>query len=504
MTSRWRNGRAPRRAPRIPPATKITPTFVTSPVSASTTMPTAASWSASVTCLVKTIIGAGILGLPYAFAQTGYLLGISLLLLCGAAQWFALHLLAILVLDAKSRGVVAPSFRSLALDAFGSNVGATAFEIVLGIHCFGTSTSYLIVVGDLMPQLVGLVSDAEWLNDRHLWIAIVAIFIELPLFWQRTLDALKISSHMGNLAVALVAMLTISFAIGILHPDAPPTSFVPFLPPTDGNSSTQVGVLGVYVFAYACAMNLPAITIELNKPTIKRIDSVALCGVGLSALLYVLVGWGGAAAFGDSVAPNLLISFPIDVNAAGRWSVLSGVVARALMTLNVAATFPLMMFPARNAVSLIHLGRPAASLDRIGWAVLTLGLFVPSLMLAMMVSSLDLALGLVGGSTGMCIGFIFPGLLYANIMRGRGADAATADAELRAEEEAEEGENGHSPYHNGGSATPYRRLGAGETASNAVYCGDFCRVMGAKALVVGGVLLVPVLVGVQVMKAVST
>ena len=46
--------------------------------------------------------------------------------------------------------------------------------------------------------------------------------------------------------------------------------------------------------------------------------------------------------------------------------------------------------------------------------------------------------------------------------------------------------------------------GAGETASNAVYCGDFCRVMGAKALVVGGVLLVPVLVGVQVMKAVST
>ena len=83
-------------------------------------MPTAASWSASVTCLVKTIIGAGILGLPYAFAQTGYLLGISLLLLCGAAQWFALHLLAILVLDAKSRGVVAPSFRSLALDAFGN------------------------------------------------------------------------------------------------------------------------------------------------------------------------------------------------------------------------------------------------------------------------------------------------------------------------------------------------------------------------------------------------
>ena len=114
-----------------------------------------ATLSASVTSLVKTIVGAGILGIPLASAQTGSLLGAALLLAAGGAQLLALHLLSLLVLESTD---ASPSFRSLALQAFGSELGASTVELIMAGHCFGTATSYLIVVGDLCPQLALYVS----------------------------------------------------------------------------------------------------------------------------------------------------------------------------------------------------------------------------------------------------------------------------------------------------------------------------------------------------------
>jgi hypothetical protein len=46
-------------------------------------------------CLANTIMGAGILGLPYAFAQTGWLVGTIFMLLCATSSVFSLHELSI-------------------------------------------------------------------------------------------------------------------------------------------------------------------------------------------------------------------------------------------------------------------------------------------------------------------------------------------------------------------------------------------------------------------------
>jgi amino acid permease len=233
--------------------------------------PVSATASASITSLVKTIIGAGILGLPFAFSTTGLLVGMGLLVLAGAAQLFALHVLSIVVVQARAEGVT-PSFQSLALDTFGSRGGATAVEAIICVHCFGTATSYLIVAGDLCPQLAQYLLAGEpdgWLEallqDRRFWILLVAFCVELPLFWQRTLDALKTTSFIGNAAVLVVAGLTAAFTVGVLHvPTTPPIEPVSWLPPAADDSSpsyaTRIGVLGVYVFAFSCTMNLPQVT----------------------------------------------------------------------------------------------------------------------------------------------------------------------------------------------------------------------------------------------------
>ena len=47
------------------------------------------------TCLTNTIMGGGILGLPYAFAGTGWLVGTILMILCACSSVFSLHELSI-------------------------------------------------------------------------------------------------------------------------------------------------------------------------------------------------------------------------------------------------------------------------------------------------------------------------------------------------------------------------------------------------------------------------
>mmetsp|Transcript_42458 Transcript_42458/g.97351 ORF Transcript_42458/g.97351 Transcript_42458/m.97351 type:complete len:158 (+) Transcript_42458:2-475(+) len=144
------------------------------------------------------------------------------------------------------------------------------------------------------------------------------------------------------------------------------------------------------------------------------------------------------------------------------------------------------MHPARNSAALVLFSQPAASLSSEQRGLLTLGLFACSVMVAMLVESLDLALGLVGGSTGILIGFVFPALFFFQI-KGRQMDS---------QDMADDG------------ATDSKRFDLDLERSTAyLYLIDRGRTrrmrMGACAMAVGGLLLIPVLVGAQVLQIIS-
>ena len=104
-----------------------------------------ATWASAYIGLTSTVIGAGILGLPHAFASTGFVGGAMLLLFCGCSSALALHFL---VKCAKSIPGSA-SFYSVAEVAL---PGYSSFiDLAVAVKCYGVATSYLIVVGDLMP-----------------------------------------------------------------------------------------------------------------------------------------------------------------------------------------------------------------------------------------------------------------------------------------------------------------------------------------------------------------
>lgn len=97
--------------------------------------------------LANTIVGSGMLGLPYAYSHTGWVLGTFLLIICGLASAFALHLLSLCALKQPGPS----SFYSIANEVMPSMT--IVIDAAVAIKCFGVATSYLIVIGDLMPDV---------------------------------------------------------------------------------------------------------------------------------------------------------------------------------------------------------------------------------------------------------------------------------------------------------------------------------------------------------------
>ena len=98
--------------------------------------------------LANTILGAGMLGLPFAFAACGFLVGPCMLLFFACSSITALFMLA----ECADYAGRPANFNSVAERAMpGSGV---LIDVAVAIKCFGVATSYLIVIGDSVPKSV--------------------------------------------------------------------------------------------------------------------------------------------------------------------------------------------------------------------------------------------------------------------------------------------------------------------------------------------------------------
>lgn len=143
----------------------------------------------SVSGLTNTIIGAGMLALPHAYATMGWLLGTALVLLCAVVTNFGLHLVKLCEIRMGKR---VQSFYDMTSQVMPSAVwyfDATIFVKVRRdsfIQCFGVGISYLMICGHLMPQVV--LSFAQSLNfeadsvpglllSKPLWILVSLVLL---------------------------------------------------------------------------------------------------------------------------------------------------------------------------------------------------------------------------------------------------------------------------------------------------------------------------------------
>ncbi len=257
--------------------------------------------------LTNTIIGSGVLGLPFAFANTGWFLGSILMVVAGAATTFSLHLLAACALNIDGHSTLY-SVTELTMPKFASLV-----DLAVVISCYGASTSYLIVLGDLMPDVMSAAGASGVLLNRQIWIAI-GFSVVAPLSCLKSLDALKYTSVASVMFVVFLTGIIVFFAAKV--PGLDPCADVEADDTCVGEKDNFVlnletaRVFSIFVFAFTCQQNIFGIASELKNPTLRRMDWIIYLSIGVAFTIYMIVAVCGYSTYGSNVDPNILVSYP--------------------------------------------------------------------------------------------------------------------------------------------------------------------------------------------------
>jgi amino acid permease len=275
--------------------------------------------------LLNTIIGSGMLSFPYAFSKTGIILGLLLLISAGVLSGLSLLLLSKCAkkIHSSEKSV---SFYSVAMATFPHYT--VWIDVAIAVKCFGVASSYLIVIGDLMPLVAanlgythtnigGGDSVCHTLLNRQFWISVSFIFI-IPLSFLPSLDALKWTSTLSILFIYAVTMLIIvyfllrhftSFSVcSAVYTDtyanctAPLKLFVPSL--------EALTIVPIFVFGYTCQQNLFSVVNELSNPSQNRLNTIIISVIVTAVFTYVVVAICGYATFHDNVESDILTNYP--------------------------------------------------------------------------------------------------------------------------------------------------------------------------------------------------
>ncbi|KAI9209651.1 vacuolar amino acid transporter 5 [Polychytrium aggregatum] len=387
--------------------------------------------ASSVINITNTILGSGMLAMPSAVSRVGLLLGVLIILFSAFASGFGLLLLSIC---AAKLGGRQSSFFSIASVTYPS--AAIYFDFAIAIKCFGVSISYLVITGSLMPKVVDgffpLLDSASAWRTKELWI-VIGLLIVTPFCFAKRLDSLRYTSALALGAVVYLLFIVIYYALSP-SPEMPPK--IPWGDIRWANLDLSFWkTLPIFVFAFTCHQNIFAVYNEIRDNTIGRMSKVIVASIGTSFTVYELIGVIGYITFGNNVSDNVISMYPPGNTVTG------GQLAIAILVL---LSYPLQCHPCRNSLEKVlshyqkrrHVERegqgaiepehispllPAGSAEQgasprrqfeIDARLLTVGIIISTLVIALVVHDLSTVLAFVGatGSTTIC--YILPGLFY--------------------------------------------------------------------------------------------
>jgi sodium-coupled neutral amino acid transporter 11 len=160
--------------------------------------------------MANSIIGAGIIGQPYAFRQAGLLAGIILLVgLTVVVDWT----ICLIVINSKLSG--ASSFQGTVEKCFG-RPGLIAISVAQWAFAFGGMVAFGVIVGDSIPHVLA----AVWPNlhekpvlgllaDRRVVIVVFTLGVSYPLALYRDIAKLAKASTLALVSMAVIVVTVV-------------------------------------------------------------------------------------------------------------------------------------------------------------------------------------------------------------------------------------------------------------------------------------------------------
>ncbi|KAH7816202.1 putative AminoAcid/AuxinPermease(AAAP) Family Protein [Monocercomonoides exilis] len=292
----------------------------------------------AVITLVTSTLGAGLLGVPLAYAKSGIVVALIMNIFVQIISFLSM-VMVLYVTDAS--GVY--SLGGLTAKYFGG-WGLILVECCTFMFCFGCLWAYVILISDFVPSLLRLAG----LNPNSIfaqpWFTVIVfgLFILQPLSWFRSMEALKFTSFLGTASMAFCIVVIIIRCFNHT-PSMGQTPAAELVHP----SIKMIQTFSTLIFSICCHQNVPLVMGGLKGRSRETMIKVTIVQSLIVGLLYISAGAFGymcftTGFFSSSHAGNILIMFDDhDVLA---------VVARAASLVTVTFCFPVQMLPARLAL----------------------------------------------------------------------------------------------------------------------------------------------------------
>jgi len=371
--------------------------------------------------LVNSIVGAGIIGIPYALRQSGLIAGLFLLLLVAYLTDKSLRIIVgLAAFHPQLKNLDVRTFEALASYPFG-RLGSNFILLNMFVLAYGAMVAYLLIIKDTIPSVLGVESGVS----KVLIMLATSITIMVPLSMQRDMASLAITSLVSVLAdVVLVGFIT---AFSPYQESIENAGGFGQILVTDSINPTLFIGLGILSTAMACQHSAFIVSGSLENRTMTRWSKVTGVSITLSAILCMVLGVFGYLGFLGETEGDVLNNFDDDSTVANA--------ARILLAITMFFTYPMECFVARHVmVQLWHGGdldgrddpnHSGADGDEAGgyWVMnrrqtWTMGIYLLAVLPALVVDDLGPVLSITGSLGGGCIAYMAPGLCYLGVFGG--------------------------------------------------------------------------------------
>lgn len=273
--------------------------------------------------LAATIVGAGIVALPRAFATLGLVLG-SILTLC--IFGLSSYTLSAMIRSATSAGCW--TYDELVRSQFG-RIGGQSLDISIVLNNAGGMIIFLIIMGDVLvgapPHYSGIVTNLFGIHSGDVWwvsrsfvMGVVCVCVLCPLV---SLKNIRMLGPMSSVAVMVAGALVLS--ITLLSVDAGfegKLGDYNWFPNMDvlGDSPSEIvisfmSILPVISMGFVCHYNLFPVANNLERFTERRIAMVIRRALALCTVLFLSLAVSGVLLFGSHTEPNVLLNLRPEV-----------------------------------------------------------------------------------------------------------------------------------------------------------------------------------------------
>lgn len=364
--------------------------------------------------LVNSIVGAGIIGIPYAIRQSGFIAGLVLLGLVGFLTDRSLRVIVNLASfhpSLKGKGIY--TFEKLASYPFG-RLGSGFVLTNMFVMAYGAMVAYMIIIKDTVPTVLGVASGSL---AREAILVVTTLVIILPLSMLRDMASLSFTSMVSVLADIILVGFVAGFA-PIKETVSEAGGIGEILQEHWIRPSLFIG-LGIISTAMACQHSAFIVSGSLENKTQRRWSTVTIISISFATVLCAIMGICGFLGFLGDTQGDVLNNFPTDSLVSNG--------ARMLLAITMFFTYPMESFVARHVlVMLLHQGDMDALYNERGregggylclnrrrsW---TLALYLAALIPGLFLNDLGPVLSITGSLGGSCIAYIAPGLVYLGV-----------------------------------------------------------------------------------------